>query len=85
MNIRSNSPHITRIYLTDQAKAEVWLFSSRKQSKLIVDLISDDNRLSDERAKAKQIKERMAQVLGSGAHYGSYSSNTSPLPENKSN
>ena len=56
----------------------------RKQSKLIVDLISDDNRLSDERAKAKQIKERMAQVLGSGAHYGSYSSNTSPLPENKS-
>ena len=57
----------------------------RKQSKLIVDLISDDNRLSDERAKAKQIKERMAQVLGSGAHYGSYSSNTSPLPENKSN
>ena len=57
----------------------------RKQSKLIVDMISDDNRLSDERAKAKQIKERMAQVLGSGAHYGSYSSNTSPLPENKSN
>jgi hypothetical protein len=41
---------------------------------VIVDLLSDDHFLSDERAKAKQIKERMANVIGSSVYYGSFSS-----------
>jgi hypothetical protein len=29
--------------------------------------------LNDERAKAKKIKDRMANVIGTGAYYGNYS------------
>lgn len=36
-------------------------------------MLADDHQLNDERAKAKQIKERMSNVIGSGAYYGSYS------------
>jgi hypothetical protein len=43
---------------------------------VIVDLISDDHFLNDERAKAKQIKERMANVIGSGAYYGNFSNDS---------
>ena len=39
-------------------------------------MLSDDQMLNDERMKAKSIKEKMASVIGSGAYYGSYSSNS---------
>lgn len=39
-----------------------------------MDLLSDDQRLAEERAKAKQIKERMAGVLGSAPYFGSFGS-----------
>jgi len=39
----------------------------------LVDLLADEQVLSEERAKAKKIKERMANVIGSGAYYGSFS------------
>ena len=35
-------------------------------------LITDDQLLNDERAKAKQIKDRMANVIGSGAYFGGF-------------
>jgi hypothetical protein len=44
--------------------------------------LSDDHSLNEERAKAKQIKERMANVIGSGAYYGSYS-NDGPINGSK--
>lgn len=45
-------------------------------------MLSEDHQLNDERAKAKQIKERMANVIGSGAYYGSYS-NDGPTNNSK--
>lgn len=36
--------------------------------------MADDSRLSDERAQAKQIKDRMSSVLGTSSKYGSFSS-----------
>jgi hypothetical protein len=48
-------------------------YSVRKQAKQVIDLLSDDQHLNDERANAKKIKERMANVIGTGAYYGSYS------------
>jgi len=39
-----------------------------------VTLLSDEHTLSDERAKAKQIKDRMATVIGTGVYYGNFSS-----------
>ena len=44
----------------------------RKQAKGIVLLVTDDQLLNDERAKAKQIKDRMANVIGSGAYFGGF-------------
>jgi hypothetical protein len=35
-------------------------------------LITDDQLLNDERAKAKLIKDRMANVIGSGAYLGGF-------------
>lgn len=37
-------------------------------------LLTDDQLLNDERAKAKQIKDRMMNVVGSGAYFGGFSS-----------
>jgi hypothetical protein len=45
-----------------------------------VSLLSDEQVLSDERAKAKQIKDRMANVIGSAAYYGSFSNDGSGMP-----
>jgi hypothetical protein len=45
----------------------------------VVSLLSDDHYLSDERAKAKQIRDRMANVIGSSAYYG-FSNDGSSLP-----
>ena len=45
----------------------------RKQAKVLLLLLTDDNHLNDERAKAKQIKERMSTVIGSGAYFGNFS------------
>lgn len=39
-----------------------------------MDLLSDEQRLAEERAKAKLIKERMAGVLGSAPYFGSFGS-----------
>ena len=44
----------------------------RKQAKTIVTMLTDDQLLNDERAKAKQIKDRMANVIGSGAYFGGF-------------
>jgi hypothetical protein len=54
--------------------------SIRKQSRVVVSLLSDDHFLNDERARAKQIKDRMANVIGSGAYYGNFSNDGSSLP-----
>ena len=35
-------------------------------------LLTDDQLLNDERAKAKQIRDRMANVVGSGAYFGGF-------------
>jgi hypothetical protein len=37
-------------------------------------LLTDEQLLNDERTKAKQIKDRMANVIGSGAYFGGFSS-----------
>lgn len=43
-------------------------------------LLSDDHYLSDERVKAKQIKDRMANVIGSSVYYGSFSNDGNNMP-----
>lgn len=48
----------------------------RKQAKVVLILLTDDQLLNDERAKAKQIKDRMSSVIGSGAYFGQFSSDT---------
>ena len=49
-------------------------------------LVTDDQLLNDERAKAKQIKDRMANVIGSGAYFGGFNNdmknNTSSTSSN---
>ena len=48
-------------------------------------LLTDDQLLQDERTKAKQIKDRMSSVIGSGAYFGGFSSsnnsNSSEVPK----
>ena len=39
-----------------------------------MELLSDEHKLAEERAKAKLIKERMAGVLGSAPYFGSFGS-----------
>lgn len=56
----------------------------RKQSRAVVSLLSDEHYLSEERVKAKQIKDRMANVIGSSAYYGSFSNDGSNIPSNTS-
>jgi hypothetical protein len=46
---------------------------------VVVGLLSDDQYLGDERAKAKQIKDRMANVIGSAVYYGSFSNDGSSI------
>lgn len=41
----------------------------REKAKQIVELLSDEERLKEEREKAQKIRERMAGVTG-GVHYG---------------
>ena len=41
-------------------------------------LLTDEHLLNDERAKAKQIKDRMANVIGSGAYFGGFSNEVRP-------
>ena len=43
---------------------------------MIVNLLTDDTLLNDERVKAKQIKDRMANVIGSGAYFSGFSSDS---------
>lgn len=52
-------------------------YTVRKQSKVVVALLSNDHFLTEERAKAKQIKDRMANVIGSSVYYGSFSNDGS--------
>ena len=44
--------------------------------------MTDDQLLNDERAKAKQIKDRMANVIGSGAYFGGFNND---MKNNSSN
>lgn len=48
-------------------------------------MLSDDHLLNEERAKAKQIKDRMATVIGSGAYYGNFSSDVKTSGPNYDN
>lgn len=48
------------------------LFIVREKSKQIVELLSNDEHLEEEREKAKKIRDRMAGVTG-GMNYGGYS------------